>query len=102
MAETVLDQARELAAAFLDGLRRQDLAVMVRAGEGDDFPEVATALALLERQAAYSDHRDEALKAYADAEFWDEALPGGSLASHDRGEMARNVLAGRPPFHNCE
>ena len=93
-----MNQARALAAAFLDGLRRQDLALMVRAGEGDDFPEVTTALALLEGQAEQALRHEAALRAYAEAEFWDEGLPGGSLASHDRGEMARNVLAGHPPF----
>lgn len=97
-ASSVIEQARELAAAFLGGMRRQDLAVMVQAGGGDDFPEVLVAVALLGDLAARSEHREAALKAYADADFWDDALPGGSLASHDRGEMARNVLMGRPPF----
>jgi hypothetical protein len=95
-----IGQARDLAAAFLNGMRRQDLAMVVLAGGGDDFPEVATALAAIEAQAARSDHQTEALRAYADASFWDDDLPGGSLALHDRGEMARNVLAGRPPFHH--
>jgi hypothetical protein len=95
---SAIEQARELAAAFLNGMRRQDLAVMVLAGGGDDFPEVLTATALLGDQAARSERHEAALRAYADAEFWDDALPGGSLASHDKGEMARNVLMGRPPF----
>lgn len=100
MAEASIEPARALAAAFLNGMRRQDLALMVLAGEGDDFPEVVTAQALLEVQATQVAHHEAALRAYAEAEFWDEALPGGSLASHDRGEMARNVLAGRPPFYH--
>jgi len=95
---SLLEQARELAAAFLGGMRRQDLATLVLAGGGDDFPEVLSALALLGEQAARSERHEAALRAYADADFWDDALPGGSLASHDRGEMARNVLMGRPPF----
>ncbi|MDB5724379.1 MAG: hypothetical protein JWQ16_1133 [Novosphingobium sp.] len=99
-ATLALAQARELAASFLSGLRRQDLAAMVLAGGGDDFPEVLTAYALFEAQAARSERHEEALNAYADAGFWDEELPGGSLASHDRGEMARNVLAGRPAFYH--
>lgn len=94
----MVEQARDLAAAFLNGMRRQDLATMVLAGGGDDFPEVLTAMALLEAQAARSERHEAALRAYADAEFWDDRLPGGSLASHDKGEMARNVLMGRPPF----
>ena len=97
-ALSLVEQARELAAAFLGGMRRQDLAVMVLAGGGDDFPEVLAAMALLGDQAARSERHEAALRAYAAAEFWDEALPGGSLASHDKGEMARNVLMGRPPF----
>ena len=102
MTDPVIEQARELAAAFLDGMRRQDLALMIRAGEGDDFPEVVTAAALLEGLGARNLHQEQALKAYADREFWDDDLPGGSLASHDKGAMARNVLAGREPFYNCE
>lgn len=97
-APSLAEQARELAAAFLNGMRRQDLATMILAGGGDDFPEVLTALALLEAQAVRSERHEAALRAYADAEFWDDTLPGGSLASHDKGEMARNVLMGRPPF----
>jgi hypothetical protein len=97
-AASVIEQARELTAAFLNGMRRQDLAAVVLAGGGDDFPEVLTAMALLGEQATRSERQEAALRAYADADFWDEALPGGSLASHDRGEMARNVLMGRPPF----
>lgn len=102
MTDPVFVQAREFAAAFLDGMRRQDLALMVRAGEGDDFPEVITAAALLEGLGARSAHQEQALRAYADPEFWDEDLPGGPLALHDKGAMARNVLAGREPHYNCE
>jgi hypothetical protein len=96
------EQARAFAAAFLSGLRRQDLAAMVLAGAGDDFPEVLAATALIEDLAARGAHCAAALKAYADPEFWDEDLPGGALASHDKGAMARNVLAGREPLYNCE
>lgn len=102
MTDAVLNQAREFAAAFFDGMRRQDLALMVRAGQGDDFPEVITANALLVAQESRLGPHEEVLKAYADAEFWDEDFPGGSLASHDKGQMARNVLAGRAPYYNCE
>lgn len=102
MTDLALSQARELAAAFFESMRRQDLALMVRAGAGDDFPEVATAAALLSDLSERAVHQEEALRAYADREFWDDDLPGGSLALHDRGQMARNVLAGKSPFYNCE
>jgi hypothetical protein len=102
MTEVVLEQARTFAAALLEGMRRQDLALIVRAGEGDDFPEVISAAALLEGLAANNALHEEALRLYADSDFWDDDLPGGSLASHDKGQMARNVLVGRSPFHLCE
>lgn len=102
MTDVVMGQARAFAAAFLEGMRRQDLALIVRAGEGDDFPEVISAAALLGEYVANSAHHQEALRIYADSDFWDEDLPGGSLAAHDKGQMARNVLAGRSPFHLCE
>jgi hypothetical protein len=91
---------RAFAAEYLARLDRPDLARMVLAGQGDDFPEVIAAAALLARQAVQAERHVAALRAYADADFWDEDLPGGSLASHDRGEIARNVLAGRTPFHH--
>ena len=102
MTERVIGQAREFAATFLEGMRRQDLALIVRAGEGDDFPEVISAAALLEGYAENSALHEEALRLYADGDFWDDDLPGGSLASHDKGQMARNALAGRSPFYLCE
>lgn len=92
--------ARAFAAEYVARLDRPDLARMVLAGEGDDFPEVIAAAALLAQQASRTERHLAALRAYADPDFWDEDLPGGSLASHDRGEIARNVLAGRTPFHH--
>lgn len=83
-------------------MRRQDLALMMRAGAGDDFPEIVTAEALLSDYAERAGHQQEALRAYANRKFWDDDLPGGSLALHDRGQMARNALAGKSPFYNCE
>lgn len=93
-------QARRFAAEFLGGIGRDDLARLVLAGEGDDFPEVIAAAALFDRQGVQLARQEQALKTYADPDFWDDDLSGGSLASHDRGEMARNVLAGFPPFHH--
>jgi hypothetical protein len=90
--------AREFAAGWFEAVERPDLARMVRDGEGDDFAEVRSARRLLAAQAARLAHYENALAQYADPEFWDEAYPGGPLALHDRGEMARNVLEGRPAF----
>jgi hypothetical protein len=71
---------------------------MIRAGGADDFPEIRAATAWLEREATQSDRYESALRQYADPGFWDDMTPGGVLALHDGGEMARNVLAGRPAF----
>jgi hypothetical protein len=93
-----LVQARTFVAAFLHALRRADLAGIVDAGGGDDFPEVQIALALLGEQAERRGYQQDALRQYADPGFWDDDTPGGSLALHDRGEMAANALAGHPAF----
>lgn len=100
MAGEALGNAREFAATFLDGMRRSDLAAMIRAGAGDDFPEVQLAEALLQGHVDRVDRLEQALRLYADADFWDEETSGGSLASHDRGTMAINALAGRPAFYH--
>lgn len=93
-----LAAARTLVAAMFRSLRRTDLAALVEAGEGDDFPEVVAASVLLQDNADQLARHHDALRQYADPGFWDEEIAGGALASHDRGEMARNVLAGRPAF----
>lgn len=95
-------QARRFAAAILEGAGRADLACMALNGDGDDFPEVIAAGPLFQDQLNLAAGRDQAIKTYADPDFWDEELPGGSLASHDQGEMARNVLSGYPPFHHWD
>lgn len=71
---------------------------MVRDGEGDDFPETRVAADLLAVQVGLLARYEEALDQYADRGFWDETMPGGPLALHDGGLMARNVLGGRPAF----
>ncbi len=96
--ETMLQQAREAAAELLTQAGRADLAATVLAGRGDDFPEVAGALAALRQFGRRLAHYDSALRQYAEADFWDDDMPGGALARHDRGEMARNVLNGKPAF----
>lgn len=90
--------AARLVADIYDAINRPDLACMIRAGHADDFPEIAAAAALLEHEAARVDRYESALRQYADPGLWDDELPGGMLARHDGGEMARNVLAGRPAF----
>lgn len=100
MSAEVLLQSREFVATFLDGMRRSDLAAMVRAGAGDDFPEVMLAQSLMQDWAARADRHQDALRQYAAADFWDDDTPGGSLALHDRGTMAINALAGKPAFYH--
>jgi hypothetical protein len=71
---------------------------MIRAGNAGDFPEISTATALLAQHAGRLERYESALRQYADPGFWDDMTPGGPLALHDGGDMARNVLAGRPAF----
>ncbi|MGO4170011.1 hypothetical protein [Novosphingobium sp. YAF33] len=94
----VIGMARSFVSGYLEAAGRADLSHMVRAGEGDDFPEVRAAVEMLSVQADVLRRYEEALGQYADPGFWDEATPGGALALHDSGQMARNVLGGRPPF----
>jgi hypothetical protein len=95
-----LEEAREIAAELFAAAARHDLAALARSGEGDDFTEVAVLAGILQKRADRSAQREQALRWYADESFWDDQLPGGSLALHDRGEIARNVLAGRRPFYH--
>lgn len=92
------DPARAIVAQVLRATGRAADAVLVEAGGADDFPEMAAARRLLSAVEARQRRLEAGLACYADAGFWDDALPGGALASHDRGEIARNVLAGRPIF----
>ncbi|MDE8650727.1 hypothetical protein [Novosphingobium album (ex Liu et al. 2023)] len=95
-----LAEARGFAAALLRRNGRADLAAMVLRGDGDDFPEVEAARAVTLGHAARLARLEEALRLYADPDFWEDSHGAGSLATHDAGEMARNVLAGRPPFYH--
>lgn len=94
------EHARAFAAEVLAAGGRGDLAEIVRRGAGDDFPEVRAAASALGVLASRLQQQAEALRFYADPAFWDDDLPGGPLAFHDKGEMARNVLAGRRPFYH--
>lgn len=96
----VLEEAREIAGDLFAAASRPDLAALARQGDGDDFPEVAVLAGLLQKRADRFAQQEQALRWYADESFWDDQLPGGSLALHDRGEVARNVLAGRRPFYH--
>lgn len=98
VTSSALAAARELVAQMFNSLRRTDLGALVAAGEADDFPEVVLATALMQEQADQMARQFDALRQYADPAFWDDDTPGGPLAAHDRGEMARNVLLGRPAF----
>ncbi|WP_206244645.1 hypothetical protein [Novosphingobium terrae] len=93
-----LNLAARLVADMYDAINRPDLSGMIRAGGADDFPEIKAASSWLEQDAGRLARYESALRQYADPGFWDDMTPGGALALHDGGEMARNVLAGRPAF----
>lgn len=97
-ASTSLSLAARIVADVYDAINRPDLAAMIRAGDAKDFPEIATTAALLTQNAGQMARYESALRQYADPGFWDTMAPGGALALYDGGEMARNVLAGRPAF----
>jgi len=92
--------ARDFVANYFASIDRSDLAHMVGEGQADDFAEIQVAIGLLSAHVEKIMRYENALSQYADPEFWDQALPGGSLALHDNGEMARNVLDGRPAFYH--
>ncbi|SLK04088.1 hypothetical protein SAMN06295987_104339 [Novosphingobium mathurense] len=94
----LLVRAREAAARYFDGLDRSDLSRLALGGGGDDLSEVQVAASLLKAEEERLSRYEGALRQYADRDFWDETMPGGPLALHDGGEMARNVLAGRAAF----
>jgi hypothetical protein len=94
----MIEEAREVAADLLGRSGRRQDASIVAAGSGDDFSEVRTALAALERRANRLDLIERALRCYADPSFWDEEMPEASLAFHDKGDIARSELAGRDMF----
>lgn len=93
-----VELAREVVAAVYKAIDRADLARIVGEGRGDDFPEVRKAVTLLHNHAKALSRYRTALAQYAEPTFWDDSLPGGALAFHDKGEMAANVLKGKPAF----
>jgi hypothetical protein len=98
MSSGFIAQAREAVARYFTDLDRPDLSRLVLDGDGDDFPEMQMAASLLGTQSQRIARYEDALGQYADPGFWDEGTPGGPLALHDIGEMARNVLAGKSAF----
>jgi hypothetical protein len=92
--------AARLVSDLYDAINRPDLSGMIREGKADDFPEVKTAAALLEQETVRLDRYEVALRQYADPGFWEGIGSGSPLAVYDGGEMARNVLAGRPAFYH--
>jgi hypothetical protein len=95
-----IDLAARLVSDLYDAINRPDLSGMIREGKGEDFPEIKAAAALLEEETVRLDRYETALRQYADPGFWDGIGSGAPLAVYDGGEMARNVLAGRPAFYH--
>jgi hypothetical protein len=91
-------QAREAAADYLAARGLTSDAAIVRQGGGDDFPEVAIALALLRGQEGERGRYERALRTYADPDFWEADIAEATLAYHDRGLIARAALTGRELF----
>jgi hypothetical protein len=91
-------EARSVAAHFLEAHGQDAQARIVRAGAGDDFPEVQVALLTLESLTRKLERYGRALGSYAAADFWEAECPEAALAFHDRGEVARAALAGRELF----
>jgi hypothetical protein len=92
--------AAQLVSDLYDAINRPDLSGMIQEGKADDFPEVKTAAALLELETVRLDRYEVVLRQYADPGFWEGIGSGSPLAVYDGGEMARNVLAGRPAFYH--
>ncbi|EJU09179.1 hypothetical protein LH128_30289 [Sphingomonas sp. LH128] len=95
-----INLAARLVSGLYDAINRPDLSGMIRNGQAEDFPEIKTAADLLKAETVRLERYEVALRQYADPGFWDDMASAGSLALYDGGEMARNVLAGRPAFYH--
>ncbi|GFE77435.1 hypothetical protein [Novosphingobium sp. TCA1] len=95
-----INLAARLVSDLYDAINRPDLSGMIRSGKAEDFPEIKTAAALLEAESVRLERYEVALRQYADPGFWDGIGSSTPLAVYDGGEMARNVLAGRPAFYH--
>ncbi|MCP3733205.1 hypothetical protein M9978_22635 [Sphingomonas sp. MG17] len=95
MATPVIGSARALAARALMAEGRNAEADIVLSGGGDDFPEVQVARLALDTIGDHHQRLELALAFYAEPDHWDSDVPDGSLASLDRGEVARSALRGK-------
>ncbi len=95
MTKPDVEQVRALAAKVLSARGRTADAAIVISGGGDDFPEVGVARLALDASQAHRLRLELALRFYAEPEHWDSEVPDGSLASLDRGDVARAALQGR-------
>jgi len=95
----LLGGARSIAAGFLEAQGQAPLAAAVRAGGGDDFPEVKIAIAALRVHGRELQRLRAALANYAESDFWDASTPEAALAYYDHGAIARDALAGREQTH---
>jgi hypothetical protein len=91
-------RAREAAADYLAAQGKAVDADIVRKGGGDDFPEVAIAIALLRQDEDERGRYQRALQSYADPGFWDAEIVEATLAYHDQGIIARAALDGLELF----
>lgn len=94
----MIEEARQVAAGFLERGGHVQAAHLVKAGGADDFAEVRVALAALERSRSRLTLLERTLRCYADPTFWDDEMPEASLAYHDKGAMARSALTGKELF----
>jgi len=99
MPQPIIEESRRIASRFLEQDGQAHNAAIVDDGRGDDFPEVRAILFVLREQSDRMTRYEQALACYSDESFWEEAS-AGSLAQHDRGNVARNVLSGRTPFRD--
>lgn len=99
MQRSIVEESRKIASRYLEESGQAHNAALVKDGRGDDFPEFRAVLFVLREQADRMTRYEQALACYSDESFWEEAS-AGSLAEHDRGDMARNVLRGRTPFRD--
>lgn len=91
----LLDAAREIAGTVMEARGRGEDAKVIRSGGGDDFAEVAIALAAIGSTRELLGRLDRAVRYYADPELWDEEGTGFSLAYYDQGLVARATLSGK-------
>ena len=95
MADPAKILARSLVSAHFDEVGSSEMARIVEAGRGDDFPEVEIALRAVHHSLERIRLLERALDVYGDEDFWGDDNCDAALAFHDRGRFARAVLAGQ-------